>query len=158
MEAKSLATRLLDGASFGIVQHPRSATFLDEYEAIRKASKKRALVDNKHVLEAQVTFLNDSLTHTQKRQYCIEGRLHAHDFRRENGGAQILGRVWMDEYSRGCDRDQIAYYGAAARLNLTLQQASPCSKYPFNRTGLYVSELNQKFTARVHCDFAGLLV
>lgn len=156
-DARAWADKLLDGTSFGIVQHPVSKTMHDEHAAIMEASRTRPTITySKETLKDQINYLNASLTPKEQHLFAVEGKLHAHNIRRGSGNSRLFDRVWLNEYMHGGDRDQIAFFGAAARMQLRMHIDTDCPKLNFGRAGFYVSDYDPNFTMRIHCDFDSL--
>ncbi len=61
----------------------------------------------------------------------------------------------MDEYEAGCDRDQIAFYAAFARLRMVKIRDTTCGKY--NRSGTYISALDNTQRLNILCSVENLL-
>ena len=113
---RCVARSLLANSSFGIIQHERSATIQDEKQAILTAYRTRPLVDDIDILERQVRRIEESSLPSTKTAFGIlGGGIHAHRILGEHTSHSI-DETWLDEYMRGCDRDQIAFFAMDSRL------------------------------------------
>jgi len=150
-EASLLAETLLRDTSFGIIQHPQSSGISWEHDEILKVWKKRPkVVDSAEKLNLQVQLIKGVLSPLQERSFAVEGQLHARQLRGP-GNATTMSEVWLEEYMFGCDRDQIAFYAAAGRMDLVMESPFPCSK--FERAGIYRSRYSDaEFTFAMHCS------
>lgn len=157
VDSELLAKTLLNGTEFGIIQHPSSGSLMDERNAIVSFSKKRPyLVDSTSLLDMQVLQLSTSLSVRQLSTYGVEGGLHAHKILGDWNAASFQ-QLWIEEYLSGCDRDQIAFYGAAARANMKQYTTSSCPHIKFDRVGKYESVSMLKFRFAIHCDLPSVL-
>ena len=59
------------------------------------------IIDNKHVLQAQVDYSNSTLTSEEKRLFAVDGKLHAHVLGGRSGNAKIFAHTWLSEYLQG---------------------------------------------------------
>ena len=48
----------------------------------------------------------------------------------------------------------MAFYAAAARMNMSRELSFPCERY--DRAGIYRSSVQEGFRFAIHCNFAGL--
>lgn len=140
---------LQGGASFGIVQHEHSSSLLHEVERIRDRYSMRPLTQSLPVLEIQLSRMLATIPEYYQQMAGIEGKLFASRFASYVGN-NGFHRVWLDEYSQGSDRDQIAFYGACFRYRLKRKDKFPCERY--NRAGNYESEVDTKFTMNILCS------
>lgn len=149
--ADSLAHKLLAGTMFGIVQHPKSGSMKDERNAIVKmaTSKRPNILDSIELLDTQVNLLASTLSPDEQEAYGIEGSLHAHDLKK-NGGSKLFDSIWLEEYLHGADRDQISFYAAGSRMGMNREKLLSCDK--FNRSGIYRSAFDPRFSLAIHCD------
>lgn len=154
---KLIASRLLQSTQFGIVQHPTNQNLMAERAAIIMSRnwKRPFIVDSSVTLDIQTSILNHTLTEAQQHQYGIEGRLHARVIN-DKHNSTFFDRMWMDEYNNGCDRDQIAFFGAAARAQMEHSSSFPCQVY--NRSGTYRSNAFPDFSFAIHCSLETLLI
>jgi hypothetical protein len=151
IDAFILASRLLAGTQFGIVQHPRSKNVVAERDAILsfRSGSRPLILDNIDLLSAQVDMLSLKLSATQQHAYAVEGELSARIINNASSAA-LFNSLWYEEYASGCDRDQISFFGAAARMNLQRISAFAC---PFaNRSGIYSSSSKTDFFLAIHCQ------
>ena len=156
VEAFHLASTLLRDSQFGIIQHPRSGSLMEERDAIYIARKFRpSIVDSSENLELQVLRLNSSLSSLQQTSFGVEGKLLAQKLRGKSN-SRLFDATWLQEFLMGSDRDQIAFYGAAARLELERIHRDPCST--FDRAGLYESRVDRSFHMQIFCDFESLVL
>ena len=156
VDASYVAHKLLAGTQFGIVQHRESGDIDTEVQAILNTVASRPyIVDNKNVLEKQNAVLKATLTAEQQAAFGVEGNLHARVLQSSGITSEIFDRVWLEEYMLGSDRDQIAFYGASTRLGMQREKAYACDR--FNRSGVYRSDFNKKFTFAIHCSFSSAL-
>ena len=155
IDASVLAKKLLNGTQFGIVQHYGSGDVTTEYDMIhRSVAGRPAVIDSLDSLDMQMLRLNHTLSSHEQSLYGVEGRLHAHQLIGSDGSSTMFDEIWLEEFLSGCDRDQIAFYGAAARMKLRLSMKSPCKR--FNRCGVYVSDFDTKFTLTMHSTLEDL--
>ena len=148
-EASSLASKLLQGTQFGIVQHQAASDFSAERDLILRTVPARPLIlDSVELLNSQVLLLESTLSSYHRQAFGVDGELHARVLRNDSN-SNLLNKVWFEEYMNGCDRDQIAFYGAAARMDMHRETQFPCSV--FNRSGIYRSSLHKEFTFAIHC-------
>ena len=155
-DAHKLALILLrDGASFGIVQHEKSESLAHEIERIELASSKRPLLDSQGALELQWLKLSSGLNSNEQKHAGVEGRLKASRIKGRSS-ARMFEEVWLDEFMAGTDRDQIAFYGAFARMQMELEYKFECKKYA--RAGFYQSTYAPQFSLNIHCSFSKLLL
>lgn len=155
LDAYVFAKRLLTGTQFGIVQHPSSKGVVNERDAILGSRGLRPyIVDNKDLLVTQVDFLSLMLSKTQQDSFAIEGQIFARIISNISS-ASAFNSLWYEEYASGSDRDQIAFFGAAARMNLHLVSSFPCPVY--NRSGIYLSRSMGDFSLAIHCNLEKLL-
>jgi hypothetical protein len=157
VEATALARVLLQGAHFGILQHPIRDDLASEGSAITMQAKEKrpTMVDNLDVMREQISALRSKLSVEQQNVYAIDGGLHARVLRGEVNSS-FLDALWLDEYTRGCDRDQIAFFGAAARAGLRRVYPFSCQD-KFDRAGVYRSTLDRSFTMTIHCKLSRAL-
>lgn len=156
LDAYLLGKRLLAGTQLGIVQHPTSKGVVHEQESILKARDKHRpfIVDNVALLDAQVDLLSLMLSKTQQETFAIEGQIFARIISNISS-ANAFNSLWYEEYASGSDRDQIAFYGAAARMDLHRVSPFPCQVS--NRSGVYVSRSKVDFAFAIHCDLLNIL-
>jgi hypothetical protein len=159
LEASLLAKMLLRDTQFGIVQHPVTKSLSEEHEAILASKRGGVIVDSFESLALQVMKLDYTLTETEKHLYGVEGRLHARRLKGKGSSSQF-DEIWFDELNGGCDRDQIAFYAAAARMGMTLREKIACGSTetpytkPSERCGTYVSKHDAKFRMFIHGDLS----
>ena len=148
---------LAPGAHFGILQHPIRDDLASEGSAITMQVKEKrpTMVDNLDVMREQISALRSKLSVEQQNVYAIDGGLHARVLRGEVNSS-FLDALWLDEYMRGCDRDQIAFFGAAARAGLRRVYPFSCQD-KFDRAGVYRSTLDRSFTMTIHCKLSRAL-
>lgn len=144
---QQVAQRLLSGTAFGIVQHESSKNIVAEKRAIIAHSKHRPLVDSLKSLTLQTEEISEKLSVTEQHVFGIWGGLHAHRLLGVNT-SRLIDYNWFREYRLGCDRDQIAFYAAAAGLKFTRTQSWPCAK--FARAGIYTTRVGNVDMA-IHC-------
>ena len=157
VEASALARVLLQGTHFGIVQHAVRDEMASEgaHIASQVRQKRPTMVDNLDVMREQIFSLQAALSFEEQRSFAIEGGLHARVLR-GNGNSSFLDALWLDEYARGCDRDQIAFFGAAARAGLRRVYPFSCQDR-FDRAGVYRSDFDGRFTVTIHCTLSHIL-
>ena len=157
VEASALARVLLQGTQFGIVQHAVRDEMASEgaHIASQVRQKRPTMVDNVDVMREQIFSLQATLSFEEQRNFAIEGGLHARVLR-GNGNSSFLDALWLDEYARGCDRDQIAFFGAAARAGLRRVYPFSCQDR-FDRAGVYRSVFDGRFTVTIHCTLSHVL-
>lgn len=154
--AHKLADFLLrDGASFGVVQHPKSDSLAHEIERISNTNLKRPLIDSLQSLALQWLRLSESVSLDDQRTAGIEGRLKASRMHGSKNAA-IFERVWYDEFSQGSDRDQIAFYGAFSRMKM--QRVSRHACHAYDRAGRYRSRFLPTFTMNIECSLSSLVL
>jgi len=146
---------LSGGAHFGIVQHPGTHDVTAERDLILKTKKSRPLiVASEEALVSQVELLQMMLTEQEQRSFGIEGQLLARVIGNDTSSA-VFDLTWFEEYMIGSDRDQIAFYAAAARMKMKLVKKITCGR--FERAGIYTSAVVDKFLLNIHCEFADFL-
>lgn len=158
LRADKLACFLLQGTQFGVIQHPRTASLYEEKDAIVSSARGKRIVDSYEALNLQILRLDTVLTYEETHWYGIEGRLHAHRLKGARGTSQLFDQIWFDELNAGCDRDQIAFYAAAARMQLKLAKEVSCGRLihlkhkKVRRCGMYVSEFDKRFSMFLHSE------
>ena len=151
LDTRSVASKLLAGTQFGIVQHGWARGMEDEQNLIVNARRSRPyVVDSVETLRLQTSILHIFLSSFQKHSFAVEASFHARVLRGP-ADSNTFSDAWYDEYSSGCDRDQMAFYGAAARMDMRKQKDFYCNN--FNRSGIYTSYLQKTFSFAIHCDF-----
>ena len=155
LDAHAVAATLLAGSQFGVVQHPKVYSLSSERDNIFSQLRKRPnIVDDVELMDAQVARLSTIIPLVHQTQFVIDGGLHARVIHGESNSSSFDG-AWMSEYIQGCDRDQIAFFGAAHELRLRRESTIPCSS--FNRAGVYRSERTRNFTLAIHCGIDSVL-
>ena len=157
VEASALARVLLQGTHFGIVQHTISDDLASEgAHIVSQVKKKRpTMIDNLDVMREQISSLRAALSVEEQKSFAIEGGLHARVLRGD-GNSSFLDALWFAEYARGCDRDQIAFFGAAARAGLRRVYPFSCQDR-FDRAGVYRSDFDGRFSLVMHCTLSHAL-
>jgi len=147
----------LQATHFGIVQHAVRDEMASEgaHIASQVRQKRPTMVDNLDVMREQIFSLQAALSFEEQRSFAIEGGLHARVLR-GNDNSSFLDALWLDEYARGCDRDQIAFFGAAARAGLRRVYPFSCQDR-FDRAGVYRSDFDGRFTVTIHCTLSHVL-
>ena len=157
VEASALARVLLQGTQFGIIQHAVRDELASEgaHIALQVKRKRPTMVDDLDVMRKQISTLQAELSVEGQTSYAIDGGLHA---RVLQGGvnSSFLDGLWLDEYARGCDRDQIAFFGAAARAGLRRVYRFSCQDR-FDRAGVYRSDFDGRFYFAMHCTISQVL-
>lgn len=152
--ADSIAQKLLAGTLFGIVQHPKSGSLEAERKAIEVAKTHRPnILDSVELLNTQVGLLTSVLDSNEQEAFGIEGQVHAHDLKKD-GGSKLFDGIWLEEYLHGADRDQISFYAAATRIRMKREIPHFCDK--FNRSGIYRSGYDARFSFAIHCNLKSL--
>ena len=155
VEASELVFKLLSGTQLGIVQHPGTEDVVAESELIKLTRTNRpAILDSVESLDIQTNLLSALLTSYQKSSFGVEGQLFARVLKNSTSSA-TFDRVWFEEYMSGCDRDQIAFYGAAARMRMERIEKFSCQR--FDRSGKYLSQFDGRFTFAIHCQLELIL-
>lgn len=151
LDAMAVASKLLSGTQFGVVQHGWARGMEDEQNLILDAKRSRPyVVDSVETLRLQASVLHTFLSSFQKHSFAVDASLHARVLRGP-ANSNTFSDAWYDEYSSGCDRDQMAFYGAAARMDMQKQKEFHCNN--FNRSGIYTSHSKVTFSFAIHCDF-----
>jgi len=149
---------LSGGAHFGIVQHPVTHDVTAESDLILKTKNtpggRPLVVASEEALVSQVELLQMMLTEQEQRSFGIEGQLFARVIGNDISSA-VFDLTWFEEYMIGSDRDQIAFYAAAARMKMKLVKEFTCGR--FERAGIYTSAVVDKFLLNIHCEFADFL-
>lgn len=154
VEARSVASKLLHGTQFGIVQHGWSEGMKGEQRLILDARRVRpSVVDSIEKLDIQASNLETFLSSSQQHDFAVDGALHAHVLH-SGANAKLFDTVWYEEYASGSDRDQMAFYGAAARMDMRKQEVFPCNN--LNRSGIYRSSHHHLFSFAIHCNFSDI--
>ena len=155
LDAYAVTATLLAGSQLGVVQHPKGYSLLSERDNILSQLRKRpSIVDDVELMDAQVARLSTSIPLVHQTQFLVDGGLHARVIHGVSNSSSFDG-AWMSEYIHGCDRDQIAFFGAAYELRLRRESMIPCSN--FNRAGVYRSERIRNFTLAIHCGIDSVL-
>lgn len=150
MDAHAVADTLLAGSQFGITQSSTVYSLSDERDNILSQRRKRpTIVDDVELMDAQIARLSASVPLVYLTNFIVDGGLHARVIHGELNSSSF-DRAWLSEYFRGCNRDQIAFVGAAQELGL--QRESAISWSNFDRAGVYRSERIRNFTLAMHCS------
>ena len=178
VEASALARVLLQGTRFGIVQHAVSDDLASEgtHIEVQVERKRPTMIDDLDVMREQISSLQAALSAEEQKSFAIEGGLHARvlqgdvnssfldalwfeEYARVLQGdvnSSFLDALWFEEYAHGCDRDQIAFFGAAARAGLRRVYPFSCQDR-FDRAGVYRSDFDGRFTVAMHCTLSHVL-
>lgn len=157
VEASALARVLLQGTRFGIVQHAVSDDLASEgtHIEVQVERKRPTMIDDLDVMREQISSLQAALSAEEQKSFAIEGGLHARVLQGDVSSS-ILDALWFEEYAHGCDRDQIAFFGAAARAGLRRVYPFSCQDR-FDRAGVYRSDFDGRFTVAMHCTLSHVL-
>ena len=157
VEASALARVLLQGTQFGIIQHAVRDELASEgaHIALQVKRKRPTMVDDLDVMRKQISTLQAELSVEGQTSYAIDGGLHARVLQ-GSVNSSFLDGLWLDEYARGCDRDQIAFFGAAARAGLRRVYRFSCQDR-FDRAGVYRSDFDGRFYFAMHCTISQVL-
>ena len=157
VEASALARVLLQGTQFGIIQHAVRDELASEgaHIALQVKRKRPTMVDDLDVMRKQISTLQAELSVEGQTSYAIDGGLHARVLQ-GSVNSSFLDGLWLDEYARGCDRDQIAFFGAAARAGLRRVYRFSCQDR-FDRAGVYRSDFDGRFSLAMHCTLSHVL-
>ena len=162
VEASWLAKMFLRDAHFGIARHPVTSSLLEEHEAILASKRGEAIVDSSETLALQVLRLDYTLTKREKQTFGVEGRIHARRLRGVGTSSQF-DATWFEEFNAGSDRDQIAFYAAAARMGMELYETSDCRTFSTthvdgqHRCRTFTSKQDKNFRMVIHCDLDSII-
>jgi len=149
---------LSGGAHFGIVQHPVTRDVTAESDLILKTKNspggRPMIIASEEALALQVELLRTMLTEQEQRSFGIEGQLFARVLGNITSSS-VFDLTWFEEYMIGSDRDQIAFYAAAARMKMKMFTKFSCGR--FERAGRYTSAVVDNFILNIHCEFADFL-
>ena len=149
---------LSGGAHFGIVQHPGTRDVTAERDLILKTKNapggRPLVVASEEALLFQVELLQMMLTEQEQRLFGVEGQLFARVIANDTS-SYIFDLTWFEEYMIGSDRDQIAFYAAAARMKMKMFNNFTCGR--FERAGRYTSAVVDGFLLNIHCEFADFI-
>ena len=157
VEASALARVLLQGTRFGIVQHAVSDDLASEgtHIEVQVEQKRPTMIDDLDVMREQISSLQAALSSEEQKSFAIEGGLHARVLQGDVNSS-FLDALWFEEYAHGCDRDQIAFFGAAARAGLRRVYPFSCHDR-FDRAGVYRSDFDGRFSLAMHCTLSHVL-